>query len=73
MILGVGNDFRGDDAVGLFAARRLRERLPPARVIECDGDLAGIVVESTQPMRIGDFIKHPDFGHSDTGMEDFIR
>jgi hypothetical protein len=33
----------------------------------------GLVVESTQPMRIGDFIKHPDFGHSDTGMEDFIR
>jgi len=33
----------------------------------------GLVVESTQPMRIGDFIKHPNFGHSDTGMEDFIR
>jgi hypothetical protein len=33
----------------------------------------GIVVESTQPMRVGDFIKHPNFGHSDTGMEDFMR
>jgi LysM domain len=33
----------------------------------------GLVVESTQPMRIGDFIKHPNFGHSDSGMEDFIR
>jgi hypothetical protein len=33
----------------------------------------GVVVESTQPMRAGDFIKHPDFGHSDTGMSDYYR
>jgi hypothetical protein len=33
----------------------------------------GIVVESTQDMRIGDFIKHPDFGHSDLGLSDFYR
>ena len=33
----------------------------------------GIIVESRQPVRIGDFIKHPDFGHSDSGMEDFMR
>lgn len=33
----------------------------------------GLIVESTQPMVIGDFIKHPDFGHSDTGMESFMR
>jgi len=33
----------------------------------------GIVVESTQAMRVGDFIKHPDFGHSDTGLADFYR
>jgi hypothetical protein len=33
----------------------------------------GIVVESTQAMRVGDFIKHPDFGHSDTGLADFFR
>jgi hypothetical protein len=33
----------------------------------------GLIVESTQPVRIGDFIKHPDFGHSDTGMEEFMR
>lgn len=43
MILGVGNDFRGDDAAGLHAARRLREKLPQARVIERDGDLAGAI------------------------------
>jgi len=33
----------------------------------------GVVVESTQPMRAGDFIKHPDFGHSDTGLTDYYR
>jgi hypothetical protein len=33
----------------------------------------GLIVESTQPVRIGDFIKHPDFGHSDSGMEEFMR
>ena len=33
----------------------------------------GLVVESTQPIRIGDFIKHPNYGHSDTGMEEFMR
>jgi len=33
----------------------------------------GLIVESTQPVRIGDFIKHPNFGHSDSGTEDFMR
>jgi len=33
----------------------------------------GIVVESTQPMRVGDFLKHPDFGHSDAGLQEFYR
>lgn len=39
LILGVGNLFRGDDAVGIIAARRLRQRLPHIRLRECDGDL----------------------------------
>jgi hypothetical protein len=33
----------------------------------------GLIVESTQPVRIGDFIKHPNFGHDDAGMENFMR
>jgi hypothetical protein len=33
----------------------------------------GIVVQSAQEMWVGDFIKHPDFGHSDTGLADFYR
>ncbi|MFO1407649.1 MAG: LysM peptidoglycan-binding domain-containing protein [Steroidobacteraceae bacterium] len=33
----------------------------------------GLVVESIGPMRIGDFIKHPDFGHDDAGTQNFGR
>jgi hypothetical protein len=33
----------------------------------------GLVVESTAPVRIGDFIKHPDFGHRESGREDYMR
>lgn len=38
-VIGVGNAWRGDDAVGLQAARRLRERLGPSvEVIDAEGD-----------------------------------
>jgi hydrogenase maturation protease len=38
-VIGVGNAWRGDDAVGLLAARRLRERLGPSvEVIDAEGD-----------------------------------
>ncbi|MDH4098713.1 MAG: hydrogenase maturation protease [Nitrospira sp.] len=38
-IIGIGNLFRGDDAVGLLAARRLRERLDGSvEVLEAEGD-----------------------------------
>jgi len=38
-VIGVGNAWRGDDAVGLQAACRLRERLGPSvEVIEAEGD-----------------------------------
>ena len=43
IIVGVGNRFRGDDAAGLAAAERLRERLPEARVVEREGDLARLL------------------------------
>jgi hypothetical protein len=33
----------------------------------------GLVVEATQDMRVGDFLKHPDFGHRDTGLTDYVR
>ena len=38
MIIGIGNEFRRDDAVGLIAARRIRERGAPAE--EHSGDAA---------------------------------
>jgi hydrogenase maturation protease len=38
-IIGIGNLFRGDDALGLLAARRLRERLNESvEVLEAEGD-----------------------------------
>jgi hydrogenase maturation protease len=41
MIIGIGNIFRGDDAVGLAAAQRLREmQLPEVEVLELDGDIS---------------------------------
>jgi hydrogenase maturation protease len=37
MIIGIGNIFRGDDAVGLVAAQRLREmQLPEVEVLELE-------------------------------------
>jgi hydrogenase maturation protease len=38
-IIGIGNLFRGDDAVGLLAARRLREGLDSSvEILEAEGD-----------------------------------
>lgn len=38
-VIGVGNDMRGDDAVGLVVARRLAGELDgDVRVIECEGE-----------------------------------
>jgi hydrogenase maturation protease len=40
MIIGIGNIFRGDDAVGLVAAQRLRDlKLKGVQVLELDGDI----------------------------------
>jgi len=33
----------------------------------------GLVVESTQAIRRGDFVAHPSFGHREAGRTDFIR
>jgi hypothetical protein len=33
----------------------------------------GLVVESSQVIRLGDFVAHPKFGHRDAGTQDFIR
>jgi hydrogenase maturation protease len=39
LIIGIGNEYRGDDAAGLIVARRLRERLADSfTVLEQSGD-----------------------------------
>jgi len=43
LIIGVGNEFRGDDAVGLHIARQLREMLPEVRIRESNGNLSELV------------------------------
>jgi hydrogenase maturation protease len=43
LIIGIGNEYRGDDAVGLVVARRLRERLVDSvKVLEHGGDGAAL-------------------------------
>lgn len=45
LVIGVGNDLRGDDAAGLLAARRLAERgLPDVDVEESAGDAVSLAV-----------------------------
>ena len=42
-IIGVGNEWRGDDAVGLLVARRLKEdQLPQVEDAECRGTLTAV-------------------------------
>ena len=41
IVIGLGNEFRRDDAIGLIAARRLREQGIAAQ--EHEGDLAGLI------------------------------
>lgn len=43
LIIGVGNEFRGDDAAGLIVARHLRERLPGVAVREAAGEGAALM------------------------------
>jgi hydrogenase maturation protease len=62
LVIGIGNPDRGDDGVGLAAARRLREQLPPgAGVLErggdfvallddWDGSLSAILIDAVAPM-----------------------
>jgi hydrogenase maturation protease len=43
MVIGIGNAWRRDDAAGLAVARRLREALPGARVLEREGEPSGLI------------------------------
>jgi hydrogenase maturation protease len=44
LIIGIGNEYRGDDAVGLIVARRLKGRLADSvKVLEQTGDGAALM------------------------------
>ncbi len=47
LIIGIGNEYRGDDAAGLLVVRMLRTLPTPAfpenAIIECDGDGAALL------------------------------
>jgi hydrogenase maturation protease len=44
VVVGIGNDFRGDDGAGLVAARLLRKlSLPDTEVIELDGEITRLL------------------------------
>jgi len=44
LVIGIGNEYRGDDAVGLIVARRLAERFDPTiTVLEHNGDGADLM------------------------------
>jgi hydrogenase maturation protease len=46
LVIGVGNEWRSDDAAGLVVARRLRESsLRPVRVIEHEGEPLDLIDE----------------------------
>jgi len=72
VIVGAGNAFRGDDGVGLVAARRLRQALSgDIRVLDKEGDFASllddwqgaevvIVVDATSSGRVSGTIQRYD-------------
>ncbi|MCC7158071.1 MAG: hydrogenase maturation protease [Ignavibacteria bacterium] len=44
LVIGIGNEYRGDDAAGLLAARRIRDNAPKGiEVIENSGDGADLI------------------------------
>ena len=44
LVIGVGNEFRGDDAAGLFVVRKLREKVAhEAVLVEATGEGANLM------------------------------
>jgi hydrogenase maturation protease len=44
LVIGIGNEFRGDDAAGLLVARRIKEQnLPDIEIVESSGDIAALL------------------------------
>jgi hydrogenase maturation protease len=45
LVIGLGSEWRGDDAAGLHVARRLHEPPAPARIIEREGEPLDLIEE----------------------------
>jgi hydrogenase maturation protease len=44
LVIGIGNEYRDDDALGILAVRELRRRdIPDLRVLEMDGEGAALI------------------------------
>lgn len=43
LIIGIGNEFRGDDAIGLLVARSLKQKLPYVNIVESNGDITDLL------------------------------
>jgi hydrogenase maturation protease len=59
VVIGVGNEFRSDDAVGILVARELRRRhLGEIRVVEVEGNVASLldVWDGTENLLIVDAV-----------------
>jgi len=77
-IVGIGNEFRGDDAVALLVAKNLRDLLPEqVKVVELTGDQSDLIelMQETNSMIIIDAIKSTapsgTIFHIDAGKESF--
>lgn len=46
LVIGIGNDYRGDDGAGLLVARQLRERVPSAVTVAEQGGEGARLLES---------------------------
>ncbi len=59
-VVGIGNQFRGDDAAGVLAVRNLAEQLPPnASAVELEGDQSRLLelMQSASAMIIVDAVQ----------------
>ncbi len=70
LVIGIGNAFRGDDGLGVWAARELRRRsLPGVTVVECSGEGA----EVFELLRTGTHVLLIDAVNAGTGEGTAVR
>ncbi len=64
LVIGLGNAFRSDDAVGLEVARRVRRRAPALRVIELEREPSELIAawEDADPAIVVDAVSGPEPG-----------